>query len=356
MAHERQPEKTCTAAPDTARYPLDRTWPVADAVHLACLLEASAHKVGNVHPQAAFADMHFGHFVSSAHSIRDVFQSVQRKSVGQLVLESTTATQRAVGRNTNLGTILLFAPLAKAASPLTGQSGDLRSRVQRELGSLTADDSQLVYQAIRIANPGGLGKTQQNDVSAPAPDDLLQAMAQVADTDAVARQYASGFADVFDRLLPWLQQELAAGDSAPDQRGGPDGVRPGAQGTCQPNPAEAAAHHHLPLEGLPIPPVFADALARAASPLEAVCRLQLRWLAHEPDGLIVRKVGLSVARQVQQHAASALAQLEHHSGRSGDLQAVKQLDRFLRADGHQRNPGTTADLIAATLLAQLLLG
>ena len=69
--------------------------------------------MGNVHPGAAFADMHFGDFLESAVAIEPVFAKVEELSVGELVLESVRATRAKVGMNTNLGTLLLFAPLAK---------------------------------------------------------------------------------------------------------------------------------------------------------------------------------------------------------------------------------------------------
>ncbi len=271
-------------------YPFDRSWSLEQAVQLACLLEASAPKVGNVHPGASFTDMHFAHFVASSIAIRDVFANAASLDVGDLVLQSVLATQDAVGCNTNLGTLLLFAPLAKARVS-TSASG-LRQRVVDVLQGLQASDSQAVYAAIRAAQPGGLGQQQRGDVSMDAPEDLVAAMVHVADVDAVARQYTNGFADIFERLVPWFETELL----------------------------------------------------QTGDPLEAICQLQLQWLAHEPDGLIVRKVGQQIAEEVQQRATAALTRSDQR----------QQLDHYLRADGHRRNPGTTADLIAASILVVLL--
>ncbi len=282
-------------------FPLDRAWPVPEAVELACLLEASAPKAGNVHPGASFANMHFGHFVGSAVAVRPVFAASASKSVGSLVLDAVSATRAAVGCNTNLGTLLLLAPLAKAAA-VCEQSFALRASIRSVLDSLTKQDSELVYQAINVAQPGGMGRRSEADLTGPAPDCLVAAMACVSHVDAVARQYTNAYADVFDVLLPWLDTELKV----------------------------------------------------SKGPLDAIARLQLRWLAREPDGLIARKLGNAEAQQVQQHARRLLPSWESFPGPVSELKVVQDFDAYLRADGHRRNPGTTADLVAATLFIRLL--
>ncbi len=297
--------------------PFHRSWPLADAVQLACIVEAAAPKLGNVHPTAHFADMHFGHFVASAVAIRRAFEA-PIESVGQVIHAAAAATAQYVDRNTNLGTLLLFGPLATAHHAIYQHSidhqsiehsdvrsaADWQAAVDHSLNNLTPRDSGLVYEAIRLAKPGGLGHRAQDDIAAPAPNNLLDAMRQVADIDAVARQYTTAFADIFERLLPWLNAELE----------------------------------------------------QTIDSLEALCRLQVRWLAHEPDGLIVRKLGPRLAQEVQARAQALYAQLLNHRGPVLELPAARELDQFLRGDGHRRNPGTTADLLAATALVRLVLG
>jgi len=284
-------------------HPFHRPWPLADAVPLACVLEAAAPKLGNVHPMAHFADMHFGHFAASSLAIRSAFET-PIKNVGEVIHAAANATAQDVGCNTNLGTLLLFGPLATAYNSDLRSADDWQAAIDLTLQRLTPYDSELVYAAIRLAKPGGLGERVADDIAAPAPDNLLDAMRQVADIDAVARQYTTAFADIFERLLPWLNQELE----------------------------------------------------QTTDPLQALCRLQVRWLAHEPDGLIVRKLGMAMAQDVQAQSLALAAQLNEHRGPVHELTAARQLDQFLRADGHRRNPGTTADLLAATLLVRLVLG
>lgn len=296
--------------------PLDQSWPIAQAVGMATILEASAPKLGNVHPEASFDDMHFGHFVASAYAVAAVFENVDRLTVGQLVLASVQATGHRVSCNTNLGTILLLAPLAKAAAKLVRSKSEqpatrieqqselsrlsLQAAVAEVLQALTSDDSQLVYDAILAAQPGGLGKQSDNDVTQPAPASLLDAMQQVAEVDAVARQYVNNFADLFERFLPWLD----------------------------------------------------NALTRYACPLKAIVHLQLQIMAWQPDGLIARKRGAEVARLVQLQAQQVLQVVE--SDASMAQQQLDHFDRYLRTDGNKLNPGTTADLIAATLFCRLV--
>lgn len=296
--------------------PLDQRWSIAQAAGLATLLEASAPKLGNVHPASSFSDMHFGHFVTTAAVQSECFSDLG-DSVGLLVLRTVQATRLRVGCNTNLGTVLLLAPLAIAAGRVAG--GDLDSvrlsqEIQVVLQSLSAEDSRLVYQAIREAAPGGLGEQADNDVAnVLAPESLVDAMQQVAQFDGVASQYVNSFADIFDRLLPWLEEELQV----------------------------------------------------ANSPLQAIVNLQVRCLSWQPDGLILRKCGFDQAVKVQQLAAELWRahEMEFFDRRTREfregnqsvwLDRLAKFDGYLRADGNRRNPGTTADLIAATLFCRLI--
>jgi triphosphoribosyl-dephospho-CoA synthase len=82
----------------------------------------------------------------------------------------------------------------------------------------------------------------------------------------------------------------------------------------------------------------------------AIVEVQLRWLAAEPDGLIIRKSGIEMAEEARHLADIALQEWLETGERGVRWQA---LDTFMRTDGHRRNPGTTADLIAAALFVFL---
>ncbi|MBX7168737.1 MAG: triphosphoribosyl-dephospho-CoA synthase [Pirellulales bacterium] len=264
---------------------------------LASLMEVTAAKPGNVHRGADFDDVSFFEFAAGAIALGPVFELARERSLGETVLAAVRATAALVATNTNLGTILLLAPLAKAS-----RSDDLHAGVRRVLESLTPDDAARVYLAIREAAAGGLGRVGQADVAGEPPADLVAAMPLAAERDLVARQYANGFAEVFDHVVPDLQFGLQ-------------------QGIC---PADAIVFAHV--------------------------RAMSRW----PDSLIARKCGVAVAEQAARLAGQVL-----QAGPPGDEdyeRALGDLDFWLRSDHHRRNPGTTADLLAAGLFVLLRQG
>ena len=254
-------------------------------VQTACLWEVSARKIGNVHPKASFPDMTHLDFAHSAVAIAKVFRRDQLP-FGELVYQSVEATKAVTPRNTNLGIILLLAPLAGPD-------------VQHTLRAITLAHTQRVYDAIRLASPGGLGDATEQDVSEAPTVSLVEAMALAADRDMIARQYANDFADVFDFGVP----------------------------------------------------AFLAAFAKFGCIEAAVIDCQLRWLAEFPDSLIARKNGLAVAADVRQRVVTVqkLGGLETPEGRAAGV----ALDSYLRSDGNKLNPGTTADLVTACLFVAL---
>lgn len=267
---------------------------IGQCATLACLLEVSAPKPGNVHRSADFEDVTFVDFAVSAVAIAPAMEQAASAGIGAAVLQAIHATRQLVHTNTNLGTVLLLAPLA--AVP---RDEPLREGVSALLRGLTANDSANVYEAIRVAAPGGLGKVSEMDVAEQPPDCLLAAMQAAAARDLVARQYVNDFATVFDEVLP----TLAAG--------------PG----------------------------------RGWSLIETIVHTQLELMQRYGDSLIERKCGPQVAGEAATRAGRALAAGPVDS--LSYLEAVADLDFWLRSDGHRRNPGTTADLLAAGLFAGL---
>jgi triphosphoribosyl-dephospho-CoA synthase len=266
-----------------------------DQVALACLLEVSAGKPGNVTPDHDFSDTTFADMVRSALALAPTLTRPRTlgRSVGQLIADGVRATAGVADANTNLGIVLLFAPLARAE--VTREAGEtLRSAVERVLAALDVDDATAAFAAIVSAAPGGLGDADEHDVNEPARVSLREAMAAAADRDSVASEYATGYAIVFDAGLPLLTQALAAGRST----------------------------------------------------LEAIVWLHIGLLAAYPDTLILRKAGEAAAHSVTLAARDVLE----------GTRSVADLDATLRADGNRLNPGTTADLVAGTLLAALLSG
>jgi len=182
---------------------------IAEAFRSACRAELDALKPGNVH---RFADGHGMSVAQFAASAAAAAPCIARAGapVGERIYAAVAASLAAVGCNTNLGIVLLAAPLAVAAER-AGEPARLRAALAAVLAALEVADAEAAFAAIRLANPGGLGEAARHDVREPARVTLLEAMREAAPRDSIARQYASGFADVFDLGLPALRAALARG-------------------------------------------------------------------------------------------------------------------------------------------------
>ncbi len=267
------------------------------SAQLACLWEVTARKPGNVHRFRDFEDTTFLDFAASAAAIAPHLAIAYEVPIGEVVYHCARNTLLTTGRNTNLGIILLLAPLAKAVF-----GPDSRREVERVLGELTVEDSRWVYDAIRRMNPGGLGKTDAEDVRDKPTLPLREAMALAAGRDSIARQYANGFHDIYEYAVP----ELLAG------------------------------------------------IDRTSSIEGGIIYVHLHLMSRIPDTLIARKRGPAEAREAADRARRVLDLGWPYTGES--RQAIVSLDDWLRAEGNSRNPGTTADLIAAALFVLLRTG
>src|SRR3954468_11884283 len=163
---------------------------VAGAAQLACVLEASAEKPGNITPRHDFADTSYEDMLRSAIALGPELGRAAERGVGDTVLAAVDATRRVAGANTNLGIALLLAPLARAAL--------LGADIAEVLGALTMEDARDAYEAIRRAGAGGLDEPVEHDVRAAPTIGLREAMAAAVERDSVAREYAAGFAITFD--------------------------------------------------------------------------------------------------------------------------------------------------------------
>jgi triphosphoribosyl-dephospho-CoA synthetase len=328
---------------------------------LACLLEASARKPGNVSPGRHFADTRYEDFLASAAAIGGPLAGVAERPLGATIRLTIEATARFTRANTNLGIVLLLVPLARAAA--TAYPGDqghpghpgsdpgdgahagsdpgdgahagsdpgdgahpgsdpddasnwgqaklqelplmlqeLRTEVRRVLAGTTVDDAREVYAAIRLASPGGLGRVQAQDVAAEPTATLVEVMQLAAHRDGIAREYATGFATTFESGVPALARARQDGLSWDD----------------------------------------------------AVVETFLTLLATAPDTHVMRRGGSDLAVDVSRRAASvvALGGVRSAEGR----RAIEDMDATLRDGRNTANPGTTADLTAAAICAFLLAG
>jgi len=262
----------------------------------ACRQEVEALKPGNVH---LFADGHrmtVQEFLTSA-KVSAAPLTEPALPLGRRILEAVRATRAAVDTNTNLGIILLCAPLAAAAAM---EGGKLRENLNHVLETIDLDDTAAVFEAIVLAAPGGLGSASEHDVREAPTGGLLEAMGEAADRDRIARQYVSGFADIFELGLPALEAAIARGET---------GMWP-------------AVHAYL------------------------------EFLTAFPDSHVQRKHGLQAAERTRDEARHVRQAFTAAPGEPDRMALLMEFDAHLKGCGI--NPGTSADLTVACLLVHNL--
>jgi triphosphoribosyl-dephospho-CoA synthase len=269
---------------------------VAGAYVEACLAELDAPKPGNVHRFAPGHRMEVEDFVRSAEASAAPVAS-RGARVGARVRAAVGATLSAVGQNTNLGIVLLCAPLAAAAEA----DAPLRSALARVLDGLDVSDAADVFSAIAAANPGGLGRAPRHDVSAAPEVTLREAMAEAAGRDSIARQYVTAYEDIFSLGLPVLETAR--------------GLRSDTRWST--------------------------------------LAVYLAFLAAMPDTHIARKFDSATAEAVRQEAVNWRDALAAASDPPSLADGLLSWDEALKSRGI--NPGTSADLTVATLFAWRLL-
>jgi triphosphoribosyl-dephospho-CoA synthase len=262
------------------------------------VLEVSAEKPGNITPSHDFPDTSYEDMLRSAIAVGPELARAGERGVGETVRAVVAATRRVAPANTNLGIALLLAPLARAA--LDG--GELRAALATTLRALDVDDARAAYAAIRLAGAGGLDDPVEHDVRSEPSVGLREAMASAAARDSIASEYVTDFALTFDTGVPALATALA--------------------------------------DVLPV--------------RDAIVELHLRLLAAAPDTLIARKAGTDAANRVSAAARGVLAAGGPRT--APGREALGGFDASLRQRGNTLNPGTTADLVTATVFVALLGG
>ena len=231
-------------------------------------------------------------FIKSANACSNAICAPQN-NLGERILRAVRDTRRVVPMNTNLGIILLCAPLIQAVYHDSKQP--LKQSLKYVLAHTTIDDARRVYRAIRLSAAGGLGKVAQADISADPDISLLEAMKLAHRRDLIAAQYANGYREIFDYACPALLAFYSKWGYNPS----------------------------------------------------SVSGVYMKLLATYPDSLITRKQGTAVAREV-----CALASAVYEKYCRGDEPEdfdikLLELDRKLKE--RNINPGTTADLTVATV-------
>src|SRR5262245_42378134 len=170
--------RRCGTGTDTIRGERSLMISIGLCAQLACIWEATARKPGNVHRHRDFEDTSYVDFLVSAAAIAPILETASQRRVGETVLQCIQATRFVTSTNTNLGIVLLLTPLATV--PL-GEK--LRPGLGKVLANLDVTDSRLVYQAIRLTRPGGLGQVSEQDISQEPTLPLREIMTLAADRD-----------------------------------------------------------------------------------------------------------------------------------------------------------------------------
>jgi triphosphoribosyl-dephospho-CoA synthase len=165
-----------------------------------------------VSPGRHFTDARYEDFLASAAAIGEPLAGAATRPLGATVRLAIDATARWTSSNTNLGIVLLLAPLARAAL----RSTDLRSGLREVLETTTVGDARDVYAAIRRAGPGGLGTVESQDVASEPDVTLIDAMRLAAGRDGIAHEYTTAFEVTFGTGAPSLEQARGDGLSWDD--------------------------------------------------------------------------------------------------------------------------------------------
>lgn len=271
---------------------------LAKVYKTACMAELQALKPGNVHVFADGHGMTIHDFIKSADVTAEVIAQPDL-SLGERIFYAVEATQQAVKQNTNLGVILLCAPLIHAASHQLPEQSFLQS-LHKVLAQLTIDDAQFVAKAIVLANPAGLGSADLHDVYNKLNVTLLEMMQVAQYKDRVAWQYANAFQDVM------------------------------TFGVTR----------------------YAEAMAKWQNSAWATTALYLGFLTRILDTHVIRKHGELMAASLMREASEIEA--IYWATDNPKLVQKSLLDWDASLKRRSINPGTSADLTVATLLSSYL--
>ncbi|HSI45634.1 MAG TPA: triphosphoribosyl-dephospho-CoA synthase [Methylophilus sp.] len=274
---------------------------VQSAYLKACLAELEALKPGNVHIFADGHGMQVQHFIDSAEVSAPVLCDDARygnRTLGQRILAALEVTYATVACNTNLGIILLAAPVVQAALQYPHLS--LTSGLKQVLSETTREDAELVYAGIRLVSPAGMGKRNDHDVSQQPEITLFEAMQLASSHDMVARQYVEGYTQLISQAVR----------------------------------------------------LYKTYIERWERPAWALTAVYLYWLSSAPDSHIARKYGEAVALEVQQTACEHAEVFMALENPKNYMAALLKWDQSLKQE--RLNPGTSADLTVITAMLAML--
>jgi len=288
---------------------------VTQNLTLACLLEASVPKPGNVSPVHAFHNTRYEHYLAGSVAVGLTLGKLASPdfnfSVGWSVFQAVKNNlQIQSGGNTHLGIILLLAPLAKAAKEKVETPDQLRNNLRKVIQNLDSVETEYYFKAINMANPGGLLPVKELDVRDYSTLKIIQEqklpvidfMKVSKDHNSVSYEYVTDFSLTFELGLPYLTRLQAADE-----------------------------------------PFVVN---------KAVLLVYLKFLSERLDTLVMGKFDKKTADNVKAEAKNIFELYENN-----EPHAQAQLEKFNNdLNSRKINPGMTADLTAATLFVALMMG
>ena len=287
---------------------------------IACQLDVQTLKPGNVSFDSSGYGMTGQDFINSSKACASLMVQPGLK-LGEKIYLATKESIKTVGCNTNLGIILLCAPVLHVMQKFADEElrrlvdplAYLQSELLKTIRTIDLDQSKLIYDAIVHANPGGLGEDREMDVRFTNVK-IIDAMRQAKDKDFIAKQYSSGFFEILKQ--PVLQENF---------------------------------RRHLINRKKPMNSYASQSLASL---------IYFYWLTNVGDSHIQRKFGLRVAQFVKKKAIkvfqdqinfeNVLNKLNNGKLIMPNRSRIRQFDEFLKVRG--LNPGTSADITVCSLL------
>lgn len=306
---------------------------IAQALQISCLLEAAADKPGNVSPKKSFDDLNYSHFLISAAAVFPAFLNIRNRGVGEMIYQGIKETHSLINTNTNLGILLLTAPLASAYVNLREKKEEeffdkqalefenlhrdnkfgietkssflnaLRKELKLILDNLDKNDADFAYRAINLSKAGNLDKVEKGDVSQKPDLNLYQAMKLAEKRDNISYEYVNNYQIIFEFAFPKFIENMKDIDS---------------------------------IDNL-------------------IIKTFLEILAEYPDSLIARKYDLKTAEKVSLRTKMLLDKLRNIEMNSHKaVVLIDEFDKYLRSENRKYNPGTTADFITAVIFLSIL--
>lgn len=282
---------------------------IAKIAQIASALEVSGYpKPGNVHRTRDYDDMVFEDFIISGIVIGDAIceacsdVDVENPKLGKYILQAVSETDRWIKNNTNLGIVMMITPIAVAAS-ISNSFDEIQDNVKLLMKNTSVDDACDLYDAINIADAGGMGEEEEYDVASDSAkqdlrDDgltMYDVLKISATKDMLGREMTSGMPFIFEKGYP--------------------------------------TYHKLVQE---------------KTQNEACVLTFLEILSQVPDTLISRKYDEDEALKVSMMTRDLLKMRD-----SSDFEKqISDFDDYLYKNKY--NPGTTADLTAASIFVSYL--